>query len=60
MIGSLGIGAADAAKRVEYIKQYMEPATALALKAKAMDKNGNFLQKIQKLIDDIDYIENPE
>lgn len=60
LIGTLGIGADDAAKRTEYIKLYMEPATALALKAKAKDKNGTFLQKIQKLIDDIDYIENPQ
>lgn len=60
MIGALGITAADAAKRAEYIKQYLEPANTLALKAKAMDKNGTFLTKIQKLIDDIDYLENPQ
>ena len=60
MIGTLGITAADTAKRAEYIKQYLEPASALALKAKALDQNGTYLQKIQKLIDDIDYLENPQ
>lgn len=48
---------ADAEKRKEYIKTYLDPATELALKAKAKDTNGVYTAKIQKLIDDIDYLE---
>lgn len=59
MIGTLGIGQGDAAKRVEYIKQYIDPALELATKAKSMDKNGIYTSKLQKLIDDIDYLINP-
>ena len=57
MIGTLGITQADAEKRKEYIKTYLDPATELALKAKAKDTNGVYTAKIQKLIDDIDYLE---
>ena len=57
LIGTLGITQADAEKRKEYIKTYLDPATELALKAKAKDTNGVYTAKIQKLIDDIDYLE---
>lgn len=60
MIGTLGISQGDAAKRKEYINQYIIPAQELATKAKAKDVNKLYTAKIQKLLDDIDYLENPQ
>lgn len=59
MIGTLGIAAGDADKRAEYIKQYIDPALQLANEAKAKDERGVYAAKIQKLIDDINYLLNP-
>lgn len=59
MIGTLGSGQDAIAKRAEYIQKYIEPALELATKAKELDKQGNLRAKIQKLIDDIDYLQNP-
>lgn len=59
-IGVLGIGKGTAEKRAEYIKQYIHPAKILAEKAKELDTQGILKAKIQKLLDDIDYLENPQ
>lgn len=60
MIGGLGVGQAELSKRKAYIEKYIVPAQDLAMKAKQLDKNGAFKAKIQKLLDDIDYLENPQ